>query len=62
MDAMNFVGVTCAVLAALAFGVLLAYSCCQAIFALLRMHSRALRPVASAKGVDAPVQVQVHAS
>jgi len=39
MDAMNLLGLTCAVLAALAFGVLLAYSCCQALFAMLRMHS-----------------------
>ncbi len=61
MDAMNFVGLTCAVLAALAFGVLLAYSCCQGIFALLRMHSRSLHPVASSKVVDS-VQVQVQAS
>ena len=64
MDAMNLLGVTCAVLAALAFGVLLAYSCCQALFALLRMHSRSLRPLAQSKSVDAQVQghVQVQAS
>jgi hypothetical protein len=56
MDAMNLLGVTCAVLAALAFGVLLAYSCCQALFALLRMHSTHSR--AQARPVDAQVQVQ----
>ncbi len=39
MDTMNLLGLTCAVLAALAFGVLLAYNCCQALFAVLRMHS-----------------------
>ncbi|MCU1313301.1 MAG: hypothetical protein JWM54_1058 [Acidobacteriaceae bacterium] len=63
MDAMNLLGVTCAVLAALAFGVLLAYSCCQALFALLRMHSmhtRSQRSVAQSRTVDG--QVQVHAS
>ena len=61
MDAMNLLGVTCAVLAALAFGVLLAYSCCQALFALLRMHTmhaRSLRPVAQSRTVDGQVQVQ----
>jgi hypothetical protein len=61
MDAMNVLGVTCAVLAALAFGVLLAYSCCQALFALLRMHSmhtRSERPVAQSRTVDGQVQVQ----
>ena len=42
MDTMNLLGITCAVLAALAFGVLLAYNCCQALFAVLRMHSEAL--------------------
>ena len=42
MDTMNLLGLTCAVLAALAFGVLLAYNCCQALFAVLRMHSRSL--------------------
>jgi hypothetical protein len=56
MDAMNFAGVTCAVLAALAFGVLLAYSCCQALFAMLRMHSGVLQPVTQSKVVDAQVQ------
>jgi hypothetical protein len=63
MDAMNLLGVTCAVLAALAFGVLLAYSCCQALFALLRMHTmhaRSQRSVAQSRTVDG--QVQAHAS
>jgi hypothetical protein len=63
MDAMNLLGVTCAVLAALAFGVLLAYSCCQALFALLRMHSMhadSQRSIAQSRTVES--QVQVHAS
>jgi hypothetical protein len=58
METMNLLGLTCAVLAALAFGVLLAYSCCQALFAALRMHSRSLRPVPQGK----PVEPQVQAS
>jgi hypothetical protein len=45
MDAMNLVVLMCAVLAALALGVLLAYACCQMLFSLLRMHARSLAPV-----------------
>lgn len=56
MDTMNLLGLTCAVLAALAFGVLLAYSCCQALFAVLRMHSHSLRPVSQGKAVEAQIQ------
>ena len=56
MDLMNLLGLTCAVLAALAFGVLLAYNCCRALFAMLRMHSRSLHPGSQTKGVEAQVQ------
>jgi hypothetical protein len=56
MDAMNLLGLTCAVLAALAFGVLLAYTCCQALFAMLRMHSRSLQPGSQASAVEAQAQ------
>jgi hypothetical protein len=56
MDTMNLLGLTCAVLAALAFGVLLAYSCCQALFALLRMHSHSLQPARQNKAVEAQIQ------
>ncbi len=56
MDAMNLLGLTCAVLAALAFGVLLAYSSCQALFAILRMHSRSLQPRSQNNAVEAQVQ------
>ena len=56
MDAMNLLGLTCAVFASLALGVLLAYSCCQGLFALLRMHSQSLRPVATAKQVEVQIQ------
>jgi len=56
MDAMNLLGLTCAVLAALAFGVLLAYSCCQALFAMLRMHSRSLQPGSQNNAVEAQAQ------
>ena len=55
MDTMNLLGLTCAVLAALAFGVLLAYNCCRALFALLRMHSRSLQPMAKGKAVEPQV-------
>lgn len=58
MDTMNLIGLTCAVLAALAFGVLLAYTCCQALFALLRIHARSLHAVSSVKSVDVHAQVQ----
>jgi hypothetical protein len=56
MDAMNLLGLTCAVLAALAFGVLLAYSCCQALFAVLRIHSRSLHPGSENNAVEAQAQ------
>jgi hypothetical protein len=45
----------CAVLASMAFGVLLAYGVCQAVFALFRMH--ALRSPASS-----PVRVSSRAT
>jgi hypothetical protein len=56
MDTMNLLGLSCAVLAALAFGVLLAYSCCQALFAMLRMHSQSLQPASQSKAVEAQIQ------
>ncbi len=56
MDAMNLLGLTCAVLAALAFGVLMAYTCCQALFAMLHIHSRPLHSGSQTKGVEAQVQ------
>lgn len=56
MDTMNLLGLTCAVLAALAFGVLLAYSCCQALFAVLRIHSRSLHPGSQNNAVEAQAQ------
>ena len=62
MDTMNLLGLTCAVLAALAFGVLLAYSCCQAFFAVLRMHARSLHRLPTVSPVDRQVQVQVQVS
>ena len=56
MDTMNLLGLTCAVLAALAFGVLLAYSCCQALVAVLRIHSRSLHPGSQNNAVEAQAQ------
>jgi hypothetical protein len=41
-DAINFLMLVCASLAALAFGVLLAYWVCRAAFALIRMHARSV--------------------
>jgi hypothetical protein len=56
MDTMNLLGLTCAVLAALAFGVLLAYNCCQALFAVLRMHSDSPEPVSKPNTAEAQIQ------
>ncbi len=55
MDAMNLVVLMCAVLAALALGVLLAYACCQTLFSLLRMHVRSLTPAPAAIVAEAQV-------
>jgi hypothetical protein len=41
-DAINLLMLACASLAALAFGVLLAYGFCRAGFALIRMHARSV--------------------
>ena len=58
MDAMNLLGLTCAVLAALAFGVLVAYTLCQLFFTVMRIHARSLRPAVK----TAPVEAQAQAS
>jgi hypothetical protein len=55
MDAMNLVVLMCAVLAALALGVLLAYASCQMLFSLLRMHARSLTPVQAQMVAEAQV-------
>jgi hypothetical protein len=41
-DAINLLMLTCASLAAMAFGVLLAYGLCRAAFAVIRMHARSI--------------------
>jgi len=41
-DAINLLMLACASLAALAFGVLLAYGICRAAFAVIRMHARSV--------------------
>lgn len=41
-DAINLLMLTCASLAALAFGVLLAYGICRTAFAIMRMHVRSV--------------------
>jgi hypothetical protein len=60
MEAMNVVVLMCAVLAALAFGVLLGYACCQVLFSTLKMHASSLAaasPGTSASEASVP-QVQ----
>lgn len=51
MEAMNVVVLICAVLAALAFGVLLGYACCQVLFSTLKMHASSL---AASSGTSVP--------
>ena len=41
-DAINFLMLVCASLAALAFGVLLAYWTCRLAFAAIRVHARSI--------------------
>jgi hypothetical protein len=41
-DAINLLMLACASLAAMAFGVLLAYGVCRAAFAIIRMHVRSV--------------------
>jgi len=41
-DAMNLLMLICASLAALAFGVLLAYGVCRTAFAIIRLHVRSV--------------------
>lgn len=62
MDTMNLLGLACAVLAALAFGVLLAYTVCQGLFALLRIHARSLHSLPPVTAPERQVQVHVPAS
>jgi hypothetical protein len=47
MEVMNVVVLMCAVLAALAFGVLLGYACCQVLFSTLKMHASSLAAASS---------------
>ena len=42
IDAVNMLMLICAVLASLAFGVLVAYAVCRAAFVLLRWHARSV--------------------
>jgi hypothetical protein len=41
-DAINLLMLVCASLAALAFGVLLAYGICRIAFAIIRLHARSI--------------------
>jgi hypothetical protein len=42
-NAMNMSMLVCAILAAMALGVMLGYATCKGLFAVLRMHARSLR-------------------
>jgi hypothetical protein len=53
-DAINLLMLACASLAALAFGVLLAYGICRTAFALMRMHVRAVAAANSPKPEPQP--------
>ena len=53
-DAINLLMLACASLAALAFGVLLAYGFCRAGFALIRIHARSVAAQAQPKPAPAP--------
>ena len=43
-DALNTLMLICAILASLAFGVMVAYWMCRAAFAVLRIHARSVAP------------------
>jgi hypothetical protein len=53
-DAINLLMLACASLAALAFGVLLAYGICRTAFAIMRMHVRSVAAANSAEPESAP--------
>ena len=53
-DAVNFLMLVCASLAAMAFGVLLAYGVCRAAFAAIRAHARSVAAQAQPKPAPAP--------
>ncbi|HTY85286.1 MAG TPA: hypothetical protein VMB19_13775 [Silvibacterium sp.] len=55
-DAINLLMLICASLAALAFGVLLAYAVCRAAFAAIRIHARSVAAASSAEP-DAEPQI-----
>ena len=53
-DFLNTIALVCASVAALAFGVLFAYACCQAGFMALRAHARSTAPKAANAKAEAP--------
>ena len=56
-SALNFLMLACASLAALAFGVLLAYAVCRTAFAAIRMHARSV--AANAAQTEAQTEPQI---
>jgi hypothetical protein len=55
-DAINLLMLVCASLAALAFGVLLAYGICRIAFAIIRLHARSI--AARTSQPETPPQTQ----
>ena len=53
-DAINFLMLVCASLAALAFGVLAAYWVCRAAFAAIRLHARSVAATRAPQPEAAP--------
>lgn len=61
-DAINLLMLTCASLAALAFGVLLAYGVCRAAFAAMRFHVRSVSLASQPQSqTDPQIQTQIEA-
>jgi hypothetical protein len=58
-DAINLLMLTCASLAALAFGVLLAYGVCRTGFALIRMHARSIAAANAASQPEPQAEPQI---
>ena len=58
-DAINFLMLVCASLAALAFGVLVAYWVCRAAFAAIRLHARSVATARNAPQPEAAPEPQI---
>jgi len=56
-DAINLLMLACASLAALAFGVLLAYGVCRTAFAAIRLHARSVAAQATQPEAQSEPQI-----